>query len=255
MLVYSCKASASQYDLKSIPVNFSGSPSTSVAVESLTSSPSLRAAWNGTANAYGLARDSGFRRLSTSGITVGGSIATTSYPPKFINVVSGNWILVSGYGGSNSKYCSKINSSASLQCNQVSIGYAESLLDGTNLLSSYDVYNGLKQHSLDLAGCTASDGNTNAGITNAVSSVGGILDAVSLSSSLGAASWLTTSSKALIIGVFSKTNTDNIYSEASVANYTTAITDVNTQIIQNKIYVAYAIDGALKVNYSTQNVP
>ncbi len=256
MLVYSCKASASQYDLKSIPVNFSGSPSSSVAVESLTSGPSLRVAWNGTANAYGLARDSGFRRLSTSGITVGGSIATTSYPPKFMNVVSGNWILVSGYGLPNLKYCSKINSSASLQCNQVSIGYAEALLDGKILLSSYDhSHDGLRQHSLDLAGCTASDGNTNAGITNAVSSVGGILDAVSLSSSLGAASWLTTSSKALIIGVFSKTNTVNIYSEASVANYTTAITDVNTQIIQNKIYVAYAIDGNVRVSYSTQNVP
>ena len=256
MLVYSCQASTSLYNIKSIPVNFSGSPSTSVVVESLTSSPVLRAAWNGTANAYGLVRDSAFRRLSTLGVTVGGSIATTSYPPRFMNVVSGNWIFVSAYGSNSSSYCSKINSSAALQCNGVSIGYAEAFLDGTNFLST-DYYNSnprVMQHTLDLAGCSASTGNTNFGITNTVGG-GGFLDAVSISSSLGAAAWLTTSSKALIIGVFSKTTSDNIYSEASVANYTTAITDVNTQIIQNKIYVAYAIDGALKVNYSTQNVP
>ena len=253
MLVYSCQTASNAYNIKSVPITLAGSAGTSVALESVTSNYQMRAAWNGTASAYGMVEPGAFRRLSTAGAVIGGSIATASEDPWSIGVTNGTWVVGSG-DRTYYNYCSKINSSGTLQCNRVSISYADVFLDSSTILSAYQGSGSLKVRSFDVSNCTSADGNTISGITNNVSLLG-IRDSISLSSTLAASVWTTSTSKSLIVGVFSKTTADNIYTEAAVANYTTSITDAHMQIIQNKIYVAYAIDGALKVNYSTQNVP
>jgi len=262
LLIYKCNQTSGSYVAKTVTIASDGTVGTPTLYESTNSSYSYSVTWNSSAAAFGVTRYGQFQRYSSTGSQLGGpiSLGTVNNGTIGAAIVSGGyWMIIAADPENNYSYCSKINSSGTLQCNQVQIGsggyaFSEvySFLNGASSLKVVDSYRGISDHSLSVSDCTATSDFNTLDPTNNIKDSTYIQSALALSSTIAAAAYKTTNS--LIVTTYD-INGSAIYSENSVAGYSTSLNSWEIKSIQNKIYVAYDKDGSGYVSYSTQAVP
>ena len=185
---------------------------------------------------------------------------TANCPHKLI-ASNGNWFLFDTYNKTDAfsredSYCAKISASGTatdsqsfLYPNRV-IGYLGGDLffsrDGDNYTA-----NVLQLNESNCEGSLQIDYSNNA--HEFVQDTG--LDAIKINSSTGIFAERKNKDKYLEIVSFPLKGSTDFSPRSSVTAYSKSLDMVQLAIIQNKIYVAYAKDGGLYLNYSTQNIP
>ena len=251
LAAYECQQSTSSFTTSVVPVSASGVAGTPSLYETNSSSTRHSLAWNGVANAFGIAGYNKFQRLTAAGATVAGPIASGSANARFTMVSGGTWYIVSQQN--DGTYCSSVNSSGALQCNAVRIdgGGALSVLPGpSNLTFAIDPY--ISINVISSSDCTSSNVADMIRTSNSLHSMlstvalAGNYAAVAFSSSLNTAN-------ALVVATLDQSKL-NVPSEASVTSYSTSLGGAKLAVVQNKLYLAYDKDGGGYVSYSTQTV-
>lgn len=245
LMAYECNPSSGSYTTRIVAINSGGSPTAVSTYESLTTSKSYIMAWNATASTFGLARAGQFQRYNESAVAVGGPIATNSQTlyQNFVN--AGNWFLINDYSYAA---CSKINSAGSLLCNGINMTgtYKAAGAMATTLVNQY-ASSSFNTFTINTTDCTATKDADGMNTTNTIVASFG---AMQLNTSISA--YLFKSANSLIFTTFTPTQ---IYSENSVAGYSTSMGDAEAKVINTKVYVSYDKDGAGFVSYSAESVP
>jgi hypothetical protein len=244
LVAYECKNGGSSYETRVVAVDATGSVGTSAVYETGTTSRSYFMAWNGTANAFGLARDGQFQRYASGGSAIGGPVAHAITGLGSAFAAGGAWYLMNYY------LCSRVNTSGALECNgiQSSVNGRKVLLDpaGPSVVSAES--GRFATATVNPATCALTSDSSEVTPSNALDTA---LGALSLNGTYGAFTFKT--QKSLVVTTFAKGD-GAIQSEASVAGYASALGAADTKVIQGKIYVAYDKDGDAFASYSTQSV-
>ena len=195
LLAYTCYINSTSYTTHMLPINSSGNPGNASLIATATSSGSYSLAWNPTVETYGFANLNQFQRYNQSGAAIAGpdSLGVQTQYNRFNFVVAGKWMLFN-YGVINNSwtnYCSKIDSTGTLQCNGVDLSRKQVPIYGyTQKLLSYD--NNLTATGFDPSTCSKISRSEEYGqLTNTPSN---LFSSIVLNNSIGALSYNTNSS-------------------------------------------------------------
>lgn len=250
LMVYECKTGGYSYTTRVVPVAVDGSAGTAAVYESGSSSRAYRIAWNSGANAFGVARAGQFQRFGENGATIGGPISVNGggYSLTGLFVASSFWFVLNG---GSSAFCSKINSSGSLQCNAVYMsgsGVPSGTLASQSRFISWNSGD-FNTYTINATDCTGTEDFAGLRPENTISKG---FQGLEIDASVSGHLYKTANS--LIFAAFDPAGSA-IYSENSVTGYSSSLESAEARAIQGKVYVAYDRDGGGYVSYSTQTLP
>lgn len=245
-VAYTCEVQTRIVDLMLKNLSTNGAPIKVDTIQNLT--PQITLTFNGIGKQLGLAWPGSFKRFSSGGVQIGGSLKVSDNQSNQVNVTiskNGTWQLLATTNSSSQ--CSKVNSFGTLECNGKAIaesGLAYPVLTARGNLIGIDVWSyRFISRTFQADTCTDSALATAQFRSEAFEK---ILGAAAVSEKLTAVLGISRSKK-IVVGVFDDSNGFSMVNEVVIADFDSKAT---AQILKvgNEIVVSYSKDGIARIS-------